>query len=343
MPNRKKSVKISRKSTPWDSDPQRTPLQKLIRDQHLETYQRHHLPLQETNEWEVINSYIPQTCPHCGSKVFKKYGKNKNFIQIYKCMACNSKFSSTTGTIFDGRKISIIEWIEYCRNLFHYLSTNSNSWNNRNAFSTSSYWLHKLFLVLESYQDDKILKGVVWLDETFYPLRKKDIKLNEDGTMLRGLSDNQMCIGTACTEKEVLCFYECNGMPSNDLSYDFFAKHIERGSILIHDATEVHNKLIDKLSLVDKPFKADDCKKLSNDENPLYRINNIHSLLKRFLSMHISFSRTDIQGYLNLFSFIMNPPDDKVAKIEIILDRAFSTKKRLKYRELFSKKPKSDS
>ena len=105
----------------------------------------------------------------------------------------------------------------------------------------------------------------------------------------------------------------------------------------------MHNKLIDKLSLVDKQFKANDCKKLSNYENPLYRINNIHSFLKRFFSMHISFNRTDIQGCLNLFSFIMNPPDDKLAKIEIILDRAFSTKKRLKYRELFSKKQKSDS
>ena len=341
MPNRKKSANLSRRSTPWDTAQERTPLQQFIRDKHIDTFENHHQALKETNEFEVINSYTPKVCPRCGSKTFKKYGKNKNFVQIYKCLTCNSKFNPTTGTIFEGRKISIIEWIKYCRNLFHYLSTNSNSWNNRNAFTTSTYWLRKIFLILESYQNDIILGGVVWIDETYYPLRKRDIKLNDDGSLPRGLSKNQMCIGVACTINKVLCYYECDGMPSEDISFDFFSKHIENGSVLIHDETNVHNKLIDSLSLINRPFNAEECKKLPNEENPLNRINTVHSLLKRFLNMHISFNRSELQGYLNLFSFIMNPPDDKLEKIELILDMAFSIKKSLRYRELFSKKPNS--
>ena len=54
-------------------------------------------------------------------------------------------FRPTTGTIFDSRKISVSEWIEYCLNIFRYVSLNADSWNNRNALSTSKYWLEKLF------------------------------------------------------------------------------------------------------------------------------------------------------------------------------------------------------
>lgn len=338
MPKRKKTANLSRKATPWDADRERTALQEFIRKSHIDSYERHHQPLKETNESDVINSYIPTFCPNCKSKSFKKYGKNSNLVQVYKCFDCGSKFTPTTGTIFDRRKISISEWIEYCRNLFHYLSTNSNSWNNRNSFTTSTYWMHKLFLVLESYQDDKVLKGTVWLDETYYPLRKRDIKLKEDGSLFRGLSKNQMCIGVACTSKEILCFYECTGQPSEELTFKTFSNHIAPDSILIHDATSSHKKLIEELNLIDKSFNADECKKLENDENPLDRINTVHNLLKKFLSMHVSFNREYLQGYLNLFSFMMNPPDDKLEKVELALDMAFRTQKSLRYREFFSKK-----
>ncbi len=337
MPNRKKSASLSRRTTPWDASQERTPLQDFIRDSHIDSYERHHKPLKDTTEHDVINSYIPEKCPYCCSKSFMKYGKNKNLIQIYKCNKCNSKFSSTTGTIFDIRKISVSEWIEYTRNLFHYLSTNSNSWNNRNAFTTSSYWLHKIFLVLQNYQKDNMLSGTVWLDETFYPLRKRDLRIKDDGSLPSGLSKNQMCIGVACTTKETLCFYEGNGTPSKETSFNTFYNHIEHGSILIHDATQSHDKLIEELSLIDMSFKADECKKLDDDENPLNRINTIHNLLKKFLTMHISFNRSYLQGYLNLFSFIMNKPNDKLAKVEKLLDMAFRTQASLKYRDLFSK------
>ncbi len=337
MPKRKKTANLSRKTTPWDADHERTPLQDFIRQNHIDLYERHHIPLKKTAESEVINSYIPETCPNCKSKIFKRYGKKSNFVQVYKCFGCGSKFTPTTETIFDRRKISVLEWIEYCRNLFHYLSTNSNSWNNRNSFTTSTYWLHELFLVLENYQNDKVLKGKIWLDETYYPLRKRDIKLKEDGSLPRGLSKNQMCIGVACISREILCFYECTGQASEELTYKTFSKHIAPQSILIHDETSSHKKLVEELNLIDMLFNADECKKLENNVNPSDRINTIHSLLKKFLTMHVSFNREFLQGYLNLFSFIMNPPDDKLKKVEVILDLAFRTQKSLTYRKLFSK------
>ena len=45
-----------------------------------------------------------------------------------------------------------------------------------------------------------ILSGKIWLDETYYSIMLKDIVLNEDGSKLRGLSKNKICIGAAIDE-----------------------------------------------------------------------------------------------------------------------------------------------
>lgn len=60
------------------------------------------------------------------------------------------------------QKILVSEWIEYCLNIFRYISLNINSWNNRNAISTSKYWLKKFFLTLENTQNNVILIGIVY-------------------------------------------------------------------------------------------------------------------------------------------------------------------------------------
>lgn len=49
------------------------------------------------------------------------------------------------------------------------------------------------------------------------------------------------------------------------------------------------------------------------------------------------FSRSELQGYLDLFVFMMNPPHDKLEKVRILLEKAIITKKTLKYRDYFAK------
>ena len=115
----------------------------------------------------MINSFEPKHCPFCQSESFIKYGHDRNGINRYKCV-CGKSFKPTTGTIFDSRKIGICEWIEYCLNIFRYVSLNADSWNNRNAISTSKYWLEKLFLTLENSQSNVVLSGTVCLDSHFH-------------------------------------------------------------------------------------------------------------------------------------------------------------------------------
>jgi transposase-like protein len=144
----------SRRKTPWDDDSNATPTQIFLRDQYKEHYTDHHSLLKLSGEAGMVNSFIPKYCPFCYSSDYNKSGYTKSDIQRYKCNDCGKSFIPTTGTIFDEHKISISEWMEYVLNLFRHVSLSADSWNNKNALTTSIYWLKKLFLVLGSIQSN---------------------------------------------------------------------------------------------------------------------------------------------------------------------------------------------
>lgn len=305
---------------------------------HQTRYEERHQPLDETGEADMINSFEPSQCPFCGSSDFVKNGFDDNGIRRYKC-SCGKRFKPTTGTIFDSRKIGVCEWIEYCLNIFRYISLNADSWNNRNAISTSKYWLEKLFMILENSQNNVVLSGTVWLDETYYSLMLRDRIRDENGKLLRGLSRNQICIGVATDKKQTICFVEGLGKPSQKRSYDTFKDHIASGSTLIHDKEKTHRKLVEQLHLKSISYSASDLKGLADSESPLDLVNRIHCLLKMFLNAHSGFFRDEIQDYLNLYSFVINSPSDHLEKVEKIINLVFENPKSLKYRDQFAVKP----
>ena len=222
--------------------------------------------------------------------------------------------------------------MEYCLNLFRYVSINADSWNNKNAFSTSQYWLKKLFLTLEDSQRDILLSGTVWLDETYYPVVHSQIDRKEDGTKYRGLSHNQICIGVATDKRSTICFVEGFGKPSQKKSYEAFSSHIAPGSILIHDEETTHKSLVSALNLTSQAYAANSLRGLKDSENPLDPVNDIHDRLKRFLNAHSGFNRDNLQDYLNPFTFVRNPPYELLEKV---INLAFQKPKSLRYREQF--------
>ena len=187
------------------------------------------------------------------------------------------------------------------------MSLNAYSWNNRNAVSTSKYWLEKLFLILEGSQDDIVLSETIWLDETYYSIIMRDRVRDENNHLLKGLSRNQICIGVATDKRHTVCIMEGYGKPSQKRSYNAFINHIESESTLIHDKENTHRKLAEELSLTSICYASKDMKGLADSENPLDPVNRIHCLLKMFLNAHSGFNREDLKNYLNLYSFVINP------------------------------------
>ena len=332
---RKSEAQKSRRKTPWDSEENLTPVQAFLKKNYDARYETHHRKVEDSEEAEMVNSFPPSKCPFCTSIEFKKSGYTNSGVQRYKCV-CNKTFLPTTGTIFDDHKLSISEWMEYCLNLFRHVSILAGSWNNKNAYNTSRYWLQKLFLTLDGIQDNIVLSGDVWLDETFYSVILKDIVRNEDGAKLRGLSVNQLCIGVATDKENTIFLLEGNGKPSQKKTYDAFRGHIQPKSTLIHAKESAHKRLVKQLELNSVSHASKALKGMLDKDNPLYPVNRAHAILKMFLNSHTGFLRNDIQGYLNLFALVTNPPNDMLLKVEMVVNLAFQNPKMLRYRDFYS-------
>ena len=333
------SKQKSRKRTPWEGKEKLTPTQTFLKENYDRFYAERHRKIENSGEAEMINSYVPKKCPYCKEERYKKSGYTRIGIQRYKCIECGKTFLPTTGTIFDEHKISISEWTEYCLNLFRHVSITADSWNNKNAFQTSRYWLEKLFLTLEETQDSVVLSGKVWLDETFYTVRSSDIVRKENGDKLSGISQNQICIGVATDKKQTVLRVVSIGRATQKQIFDTFKNHIEPASMLIHDKEAIHKKLVKKLSLKSTVYSSKELKGLPDNDNPMNPVNRVHFVLKAFLNAHSGFDRKYVQGYLNLFAFISNPPENLLEKVELIVNLAFQNPKLLRYRAFFAANP----
>ena len=336
-----KESKKSRKVTPWGEENDLTETQAFLKKNYEDYYADRHRTVGDSGEADMINSYIPVECPFCESLKFKKSGRTRNGIQRYMCV-CGKTFVPTTGTIFDEHRISISEWMEYCLNVFRHVSITTSSWNNKNTFLTSRYWLQKLFLTLEDSQSNIVLSGKIWLDETFYTVRAEDIVRKENGGKLRGLSQNQICIGVATDKKRSLFLIEGFGKPSQKKTFETFKNHIESGSTLVHDKESAHAKLIRELNLKSKAYSSKELRGLPDKDNPMNPINRVHHILKHFLNAHGSFDRDNLQGFLNLFAFVSNPPVDMLEKVELVIKMAFQNPKLLRYRDFYRVNTESD-
>ena len=180
-----------------------------------------------------------------------------------------------------------------------------------------------------------MLSGKVYLDETFYAKRKRDLARKENGKLFRGISSNQICIATAADKRRVYCKVEGEAKPTSEKTLEIFKDHIRKRSTLIHDGDASHNELVNSLRLKQEIHYSADTKGLDDTDNPLDRINDVHSLLKIFLDSHSGFLREYLQDYLNLFVLISNPPYNKLEKADLFLERALRTRASLKYRDFY--------
>lgn len=292
---------------------------------------------QSAEEIAMVNAIRIPSCPYCGSKDFAKDGRRKDGIQKLLCQSCGRRFNPLTGSVFDSKKIPMSEWIEYLLHLFEFHSIVTSARDNRNAKTTGFYWLRKVFAVLDGCQKGVVLEGTVWLDETFVSVDKPD-RVSKDGKSLRGISRNKLAIATATDGTRLVITPLWTSKPSKRKTLEEMEGHIKPGSTLIHDGDNSHSLLVERLNLKSVVHKTAETKGLSDSENPMDRINDVHSLFKRFVRMHVGFSRADLQGWCDLFWFIWSEPSSRMDKIKKFLEMAVSTRKRIKFRDVFVKK-----
>ena len=339
-----KTSTASRRKTPWDfkgADENLSASERFIKHTYLDTYTFRHPKIRETEEIEFLNSIEPYECPMCGSEEFTHWGQTRSGINRYHCNRCKSTFNITTNTLFQDRKISLIEWVDYLIRILGHESFLMASYEGRNSGTTTKYWTAKLFRCLEGYQDGTLLYDRVMIDETYIPLRWSNREIREDGKQYRGLSKNQMCIAVGIDNHGQYYFeYIGQGKPSGKRAMASYGRHVKPGSVLIHDSERSHKSMVKSLELESHSYDSRKLKTLPDDENPMAEIDDVCFLLKHFLHAHSGFKEIELQGYLNLFAFYMNPPNDTLEKVRIIILCNLYLHKTLKYRDYYIRNPR---
>ena len=90
----------SRRVMPWAETDNMTETQKFLKQLYEAHYADRHVPVAESGEAAMVNSYPPSKCPYCGSGDFNRFEHTKSGAQRYRC-GCGKTFLPTTGTIFD--------------------------------------------------------------------------------------------------------------------------------------------------------------------------------------------------------------------------------------------------
>lgn len=75
----------SRGKTPWNEEEEVSDIASFVRDEYRRHYFYHHRPLSETRDSELLNKFIPQSCPYYHGKKYKRNGHTTYGLQKYKC------------------------------------------------------------------------------------------------------------------------------------------------------------------------------------------------------------------------------------------------------------------
>jgi hypothetical protein len=299
-------------------------------------YLERHPPLSRDGEAEFFNSYEPGACPWCGSGSFKRDGHDRNGVQRYRCRSCGRSFTPATGTVFDTRHLPASEWAMFLPKLLGSESDAACARDHQRSSSTPPYWVAKLFLVLAGCQDGVTLSGRVWIDEAYWPVDKPERVARPDGSALRGLSRNKMCIGVGVdSHGSTLYASEGRGKTNRSRTEAAFGGHIARRFELVHDREPSHNVLVERLGLDSEAHDARECARLVDRDNPLDMVNQECNLLKKFLRSHSGFRVADLQGWLDVYWVSWNVGDDMDERVAWVLDRAMRCRKTLRYRDFF--------
>lgn len=257
-------------------------------------------------------------CPKCGSKSVVKDGLSDGGHQRFLCKNCGRKFTYLSKSIFASAKLDLDKISKYIVLMTFNLSPEAIEEVVEISHPTAYLWRQKILTDVKGWQNKAILKGRVWIDETYVFDSRI---LHEDGYQSkRGLSKNLICIAVGIDQYENIYVKICgNGKPSGRRILNAFQEHIEPGSTLVHDGEKAHRMLLEKLDLKSEVYVYD-------DKNPEYiknmaLINNLYSWLKRYLYRFIGMNLDYLQYYLDWFAYLftVKKQDEKWPKNERIL------------------------
>lgn len=245
-------------------------------------------------------------CPRCRSKNVVKYGKWEEYFQRYKCKDCPCYFNDLTGTVFEGSKIDLREFIYVAKRLLERESMNQISKELGRTYEAVTRVRGLISDVLAKKLVIK-LKGEVEIDETYVSAGQKGTKCAKRAPRKRGLKLR----GRGTYEKDkppIVALVERNGevvlSVAKELNRDFILEllneHVEKGSKAYTDDFPMYDEL-----------EGYEHHKLNRYSGKEYARGDVHintaegvfSLLRSWLRMYRGVRKDRLWRFLKLFEF----------------------------------------
>ena len=244
---------------------------------------------------------------------------------------CGAGFNSLTGTVLERCKKPLPAWVDFIRLTLFAVPLDACAEMCRITHQTAWEWRHRLFTAVDGYQDRIVLRGRVWVDETY--VSDTDLSRGYGQARRRGLSKQKICIAVgidACKEPvAVVCGH---GKPSSARIRKAMKPHVAKGAVPVHDRERAHSVLVRELELEDESYKAD-------VRDPAYLeamalVNNLCSWIKRYLWRFTGMDPGNLQSHLNLnlyvYLFRVKRDDEKWPKIARVVRHLLMTDARFR-------------
>ena len=115
----------------------------------------------------------PETCPHCSSTHYQKWGIRSN-LQRYHCSSCSKTFNALTGTPL-ARLRHKDKWIDFTTDIIESKSIRESAKHCGVNKSTTFRWRHRMLNNTKSLTPEHLL-GIVEFDDGV-PLEGRRISL----------------------------------------------------------------------------------------------------------------------------------------------------------------------
>lgn len=272
-------------------------------------------------------------CPSCKSQKFTKWGKYKN-RQRYQCKDCNRTFNTLSETPF--------HYLHYHDKALEYIYFMMKNKTLRElaeqcdiSLPTSFAWRHKFLKALFKVNESK-LRDTIYIDDMlFFPCYTGSRKIEQEAgrkAHKRGQSKDKsekFMVLTAVDSKGnriIRCLNDHIRVDNlkNHLG-PFVRRKPKNRDILVSDGQICYKNFAKSKNMIHKIIRTSYGQYKTQDNYSLSRVNNLHSIIRRWLGSWINTASKYLQRYLDYFRIFEKTKNIKEPFSQII--RHIFTKK----------------